>query len=56
MHHKIFSAIENLIFKVMLDINHFKKFIFDFNEKDEINVPEYLSIDYKNFLSSATGH
>jgi len=41
MHQKIFAAIENLIFKGMLANpitlkNYFK------NEKDEINVPEYL--------------
>ena len=41
MHQKIFNAIENLIFKGMLANpitlkNHFE------NEKDELNVPEYL--------------
>ena len=41
MHQKIFSAIENLIYKGMLANpitlkNYFEK------EKDEINVPEYL--------------
>ena len=41
MHQKIFSAIENLIFKGMLANpitlkNHFE------NEKDDLNVPEYL--------------
>ena len=41
MHQKIFSAIENLIYKGMLANpitlkNHFE------NEKDDINIPEYL--------------
>jgi len=50
MHQKIFAAIENLIFKGMLANpitlkNYFK------NEKDEINVPEYL-VKVTKFSSS----
>ncbi len=41
MHQKIFSAIENLIFKGMLANPITLKNYFE-NEKDEINVPEYL--------------
>ncbi len=51
MHQKIFSAIENLIFKGMLANpitlkNYFK------NEKDEINVPDYL-VKITKFSTSA---
>ena len=41
MHQKIFAAIENLIFKGMLANPITLKNYFE-NEKDEINVPEYL--------------
>jgi len=41
MHQKIFSAIENLIYKGMLANPITLKNYFE-NEKDEINVPEYL--------------
>ena len=41
MHQKIFGAIENLIFKGMLANPITLKNYFE-NEKDEINVPEYL--------------
>ena len=41
MHQKIFSAIENLIYKGMLANPITLKNYFE-NEKDELNVPEYL--------------
>ena len=41
MHQKIFSAIESLIYKGMLANPITLKNYFE-NEKDEINVPEYL--------------
>ena len=41
MHQKIFAAIENLIFKGMLANPITLKNYFE-NEKDEINVPDYL--------------
>ena len=41
MHQKIFGAIENLIYKGMLANPITLKNYFE-NEKDEINVPEYL--------------
>ena len=49
MHQKIFSAIEKLIYSGMLANpitlkNHFE------NEKDEINIPEYLVKDNKIFF------
>ena len=51
MHQKIFSAIENLIFKGMLANPITLKNYFE-NEKDEINVPEYL-VKITKFSSSA---
>ncbi len=41
MHQKIFSAIENLIYKGMLANPITLKNFFE-NEKDDINIPEYL--------------
>ena len=41
LHQKIFSAIENLIFKGMLANPITLKNFFE-NEKDELNIPEYL--------------
>ena len=41
MHQKIFSAIENLIYKGMLANPITLKNFFE-DEKDEINIPEYL--------------
>ena len=43
LHQKIFSAIENLIFKGLLANPITLKNYFE-DEKDEINVPEYLSL------------
>ena len=51
MHQKIFSAIENLIFKGMLANPITLKNYFE-NEKDEINVPDYL-VKITKFSSSA---
>ncbi len=51
MHQKIFSAIESLIFKGMLANPITLKNYFE-NEKDEINVPEYL-VKITKFSSSA---
>ncbi len=51
MHQKIFSAIENLIFKGMLANPITLKNYFE-NEKDEINVPEYL-VKVTKFSTSA---
>ena len=51
MHQKLFSAIENLIFKGMLANPITLKNYFE-NEKDEINVPEYL-VKITKFSSSA---
>ena len=51
MHQKIFSAIENLIFKGMLANPITLKNYFE-NEKDEINVPEYL-VKITKFSTSA---
>ena len=42
MHQNIFSAIESLIYKGMLANPITLKNYFE-NEKDELNVPEYLS-------------
>ena len=42
MHQKIFSAIENLIYKGMLANPITLKNYFE-NEKDDLNIPEYLS-------------
>ena len=50
MHQKIFAAIENLIFKGMLANPITLKNYFE-NEKDEINVPEYL-VKVTKFSSS----
>ena len=50
MHQKIFSAIENLIFKGMLANPITLKNYFE-NEKDEINVPDYL-VKITKFSSS----
>ncbi len=50
MHQKIFSAIESLIFKGMLANPITLKNYFE-NEKDEINVPEYL-VKITKFSSS----
>ena len=41
MHQKIFSAIENLIYKGMLASPITLKNYFE-NEKDDINIPDYL--------------
>ena len=51
MHQKIFSAIENLIFKGMLANPITLKNYFE-NEKDDINVPDYL-VKITKFSSSA---
>ncbi len=51
MHQKIFSAIESLIFKGMLANPITLKNYFE-NEKDEINVPEYL-VKVTKFSTSA---
>ncbi len=51
MHQKIFAAIENLIFKGMLANPITLKNYFE-NEKDEINVPDYL-VKITKFSSSA---
>ena len=51
MHQKIFSAIENLIFKGMLANPITLKNYFE-NEKDDINVPEYL-VKVTKFSTSA---
>ena len=51
MHQKIFSAIESLIFKGMLANPITLKNYFE-NEKDDINVPEYL-VKITKFSSSA---
>ena len=51
MHQKIFSAIENLIFKGMLANPITFKNYFE-NEKDEINVPDYL-VKITKFSTSA---
>ena len=50
MHQKIFSAIENLIFKGMLANPITLKNFFE-NEKDELNIPEYL-VKITKFSSS----
>ena len=51
MHQKIFAAVENLIFKGMLANPITLKNYFE-NEKDEINVPDYL-VKITKFSSSA---
>ena len=51
MHQKIFSSIENLIYKGMLANPITLKNYFE-NEKDEINVPEYL-VKITKFSTSA---
>ena len=51
MHQKIFSAIESLIYKGMLANPITLKNYFE-NEKDEINVPEYL-VKITKFSTSA---
>ena len=48
MHQKIFSAIENLIYKGMLANPITLKNYFE-NEKDDLNIPEYL-LKLQNFL------
>ena len=51
MHQKIFNAIENLIYKGMLANPITLKSYFE-NEKDELNVPEYL-IKITKFATSS---
>ena len=51
MHQKIFSAIENLIFKGMLANPITLKNYFE-NEKDDLNVPDYL-VKVTKFSTSA---
>ena len=55
MHQKIFSAIESLIYKGMLANPITLKNYFE-NEKDELNVPEYLVKSYKIFYFSKTSN
>ena len=50
MHQKIFDAIENLIYKGMLANPITLKNFFE-NEKDELNIPEYL-VKITKFSSS----
>ena len=55
MHQKIFSAIESLIYKGMLANPITLKNYFE-NEKDDLNIPEYLVKSYKIFYFIKTSN